>query len=105
AADPGRVLEFLRAGRSAMTLASRPGPAGAAGPLPMQTNYDEIAAQYQMAKRQPWRMHVEHFTFFELLGDLRGKSVLDLACGEGFVTRFLKLAGAARVLGVDLSEG
>src|SRR5262249_34945768 len=52
-----------------------------------------------------WRMHIEHFTFFELLGDLRGKSVLDLACGEGFFTRFLRHAGAGRVVGVDLSEG
>jgi ubiquinone/menaquinone biosynthesis C-methylase UbiE len=71
----------------------------------MQTDYDQIAAQYKRAKRQPWRLHIEHFTFFELLGDLRGKSVLDLACGEGYHTRFLKRAGAGRVLGVDQSEG
>jgi len=40
-----------------------------------------------------------------LLGDLRGKTVLDLACGEGFYTRFIKQRGAARVVGVDLSAG
>jgi ubiquinone/menaquinone biosynthesis C-methylase UbiE len=71
----------------------------------MQTNYDHIAAQYKQAKRQAWRMHIEHFTFFELLGNLHGKSVLDLACGEGFFTRFLKQAGASRVVGVDISAG
>lgn len=71
----------------------------------MTTNYDRIASQYQKAKRQPWRMHVEHFTLFERLGDLHGKSVLDLACGEGFYTRFFKQAGASRVVGVDLSAG
>jgi ubiquinone/menaquinone biosynthesis C-methylase UbiE len=71
----------------------------------MATAYDDIAGQYQNAKRQPWRMHIEHHTLFGLLGDLRGLSVLDLACGEGFFTRFLKQAGAARVVGVDLSEG
>jgi len=69
----------------------------------MATNYDLIADQYKRAKRQPWRMHVEHYTLFELLGDLRGKSVVDLACGEGFYTRFLRRAGASRVVGVDLS--
>lgn len=71
----------------------------------MTTNYDEIAEEYQRAKQQPWRLHLEHFTLFKLLGDLRGKSVLDLACGEGFYTRFLKRRGAARVVGVDISHG
>jgi toxoflavin synthase len=76
------------------------------GPEPeMHTDYDGIAAEYKRAKQQPWRMHVEHHTLFELLGDLSGKSVLDLACGEGFLTRFIKQAGASRVLGVDLSDG
>src|SRR5262249_48186740 len=71
----------------------------------MITNYDEIAAEYKRAKQQPWRLHLEHFTLFKLLGDLSGKSVLDLACGEGFYTRFIKRRGAARVVGVDLSHG
>src|SRR5438093_11706216 len=71
----------------------------------MTTNYDAIAAEYQRAKQQPWRLHLEHFTLFTLLGDLRGKSVLDLACGEGFYTRFIKQRGAARVVGVDRSAG
>lgn len=71
----------------------------------MTTNYDEIAAEYKHAKQQPWRLHLEHFTLFKLLGDVRGKSVLDLACGEGFYTRFIKRHGAARVVGVDLSQG
>src|SRR5262249_20063729 len=75
------------------------------GGRPMRTDYDQIAQQYKRAKQQPWRMHVEHYTLFGLLGDLSGRSVLDLACGEGFLTRFLKQAGARRVLGVDLSEG
>lgn len=69
----------------------------------MVTDYNLIAHEYRRCKQQPWRMHVEHFTVFELLGELAGKSVLDLACGEGFLTRFLRLRGAARVVGVDLS--
>lgn len=70
----------------------------------MTTDYNQIAAEYKKAKQQPWRMHVEHFTLFQLIGDLAGKSVLDLACGEGFYTRFLRRAGAARAVGVDVSE-
>jgi SAM-dependent methyltransferase len=71
----------------------------------MATNYDLIAGQYKKSKYHPWRLHIEHYTLFELLGDLRGKTVLDLACGEGFYTRFLRQAGAARAVGVDLSAG
>lgn len=71
----------------------------------MATDYDLIAAEYKRAKQQPWRMHVEYHTLFGLLGDLSGKSVLDLACGEGFYTRFLRRAGAGRTVGVDLSRG
>jgi len=71
----------------------------------MTTNYNEIAEEYKRAKQQPWRFHIEHFTLFKLLGDLSGKSVLDLACGEGFYTRFIKRRGAGRVVGVDISQG
>jgi toxoflavin synthase len=71
----------------------------------MTTNYNEIAEEYKRTKQQPWRLHLEHFTLFKLLGDLSGKSVLDLACGEGFYMRFIKRRGAARVVGVDISQG
>jgi ubiquinone/menaquinone biosynthesis C-methylase UbiE len=55
--------------------------------------------------QQPWRHYIECFTLFELIGDFKGKAVLDLACGEGYYTRQLKQRGAARVVGVDLSAG
>jgi ubiquinone/menaquinone biosynthesis C-methylase UbiE len=71
----------------------------------MATNYDPIAEQYKRAKLHPWRLHMEYYTLFELVGDLTGKSVLDLACGEGFHTRFLKQKGASKVVGVDVSAG
>ncbi len=71
----------------------------------MPTDYDAIAGQYQTAKRQAWRGHVEAFTFFRMLGDLTGKVVVDLACGEGHYTRMLPSLGACRVVGVDRSEG
>jgi ubiquinone/menaquinone biosynthesis C-methylase UbiE len=39
---------------------------------------------------------------FELIGDVKGNQVLDLACGEGYNTRIL--AKGAKVTGVDFSE-
>ena len=41
----------------------------------------------------------------EAIQPLSGRRVLDLGCGEGFVSRQIKVAGAAHVLGVDLSQG
>ena len=67
--------------------------------------YDSISREYRESKGLPFREHVERYTLFELLGDVRGKTVLDLACGDGFYTRRLKQAGAAAVTGVDVSEG
>ncbi len=71
----------------------------------MSTDYNAIAKEYQASKMLPWRKHVESYTFFQLAGDLANLSVLDLACGEGFYTRQIKLRGAAEVVGVDISEG
>ena len=71
----------------------------------MTTNYDPIAEQYKRSKQQPWRTHIEAFSLMELLGDPTGRSVLDVACGEGFYTRMIRRRGAAKVTGVDLSEG
>ncbi|MGD9645177.1 MAG: class I SAM-dependent methyltransferase [Pirellulales bacterium] len=67
-------------------------------------NQGQIAEQYQQAKEQPWRERTETYSFLKLIGDLRGKSVVDIACGEGHFTRLLRQAGAARVVGVDISE-
>lgn len=66
--------------------------------------YDAIAREYRESKRLPFREHVERYTLFELLGDIRGATVLDLACGDGFYTRLLKEAGAREVTGVDISQ-
>ncbi|MEQ8785602.1 MAG: methyltransferase domain-containing protein [Pirellulaceae bacterium] len=68
-------------------------------------DYDAIAEQYQRSKQQPWRVFIECFSLMELIGDPRGLNVLDVACGEGFYTRLMRQRGAARVTGVDLSEG
>jgi len=41
---------------------------------------------------------------FEAVGELNGRSVLDIGCGEGYCARELKRRGAGDYLGVDLSE-
>lgn len=71
----------------------------------MDTDYDQIAGQYKRAKLHPWRTHIERYTLLRLVGDVTGKAVIDLACGEGYYTRELRRRGAAPVVGVDLSRG
>ena len=65
--------------------------------------YDGIAKEYQASKQLPFRLHIEEHSLFTLLGDLQGKRVLDLACGEGIYTRKMKRHGAVTILGVDIS--
>jgi ubiquinone/menaquinone biosynthesis C-methylase UbiE len=70
----------------------------------MTTKYDQETSQrYQEAKEQPWRIRAELFSLMDLVGDVRGKKVIDLACGDGWLTRALRKAGASPVLGFDLS--
>ena len=56
------------------------------------------------AKSSPYRMFAERWIQSRLLGDLHGKRVLDLACGDGIGTRWLSSLGASEVVGVDVSE-
>ena len=70
----------------------------------MTTDYNQIASQYKKAKEQPWRIRTELYSMMNLIGDLTGKTVIDVACGEGWLTRELRKAGANKVVGVDISE-
>lgn len=70
---------------------------------PAESEYDAIAGAYKDSKQLSFRRFIEEYTFFEMLGDISGVKAIDLACGEGFYTRKLKLAGAGEVLGVDVS--
>jgi 2-polyprenyl-3-methyl-5-hydroxy-6-metoxy-1,4-benzoquinol methylase len=70
----------------------------------MSTDYNKISKEYQASKLQPWRKHIEAYSLFKLAGDLSNKNVLDLACGDGFYSRQLKLRGANNVEGVDVSK-
>ncbi|WP_424889295.1 class I SAM-dependent methyltransferase [Streptomyces sp. XH2] len=67
--------------------------------------YDDIGEAYEGFKSLPMARYPESGSFVRMLGDLSGRSVLDLACGTGFYTRQAKRLGAADVLGVDVSDG
>ena len=66
--------------------------------------YDAIADAYAESMRLPFRDAVEQQTLRELLGDVSGANALDMACGDGFYTRWLKRAGASQATGVDISS-
>ena len=73
-------------------------------PRQNEAEYDTIAGAYKDSKQLSFRKCIEEYTLFETLGDISGVKALDLACGDGFYTRKLKLAGAREVTGVDVSE-
>jgi SAM-dependent methyltransferase len=62
--------------------------------------------EHQLVRGSPgskmgWRDDAEIETVVERIGDVTGKTVLDLGCGPGAYTR--KLVAAARLIGVDFS--
>ncbi|MFD0413448.1 class I SAM-dependent methyltransferase [Streptomyces sp. NPDC127108] len=65
--------------------------------------YDEIGEAFEGFKALPLARYGEVPSFLAMVGDVRGKSVLDLASGTGFYSRELKRRGAAEVFGVDIS--
>lgn len=69
----------------------------------MTSSYDAIGERYAAVKRLPLARATEIPGVERLLGDPRGLSVLDLACGQGFYARRARQRGAATVVGVDLS--
>ncbi|WP_112262523.1 class I SAM-dependent methyltransferase [Lentzea terrae] len=62
--------------------------------------YDALGAIYERAKHIPTGL-AERATLLSAVGDLRGKSVLDVACGTGFYARLFHDLGATKVAGVD----
>ena len=74
----------------------------------VKQQYDEVQAdgRYEegMARMALYHHHCQDPVIFRTLGDIRGKSLLDLACGDGFYTRrFRTECGASPVMGIDLS--
>ncbi|MHA7962342.1 class I SAM-dependent methyltransferase [Streptomyces sp. L500] len=66
--------------------------------------YDGIGEAFEGFKSLPLTRYGEVPSLLGMVGDVSGRSVLDLACGTGFYSREFKRRGAADVLGVDISE-
>ncbi|MFZ5955108.1 MAG: class I SAM-dependent methyltransferase [Nanoarchaeota archaeon] len=67
--------------------------------------YDKIAQNYSdVQAKRPGKIYMYNPSLFNLLGNLKNKTVLDLACGDGVFSREIKLKGASEVLGVDISR-
>ena len=74
----------------------------------VKQKYDEVQGdgRYEegMARMAVYHRYCQDPVIFRALGDVRGKSLLDLACGDGFYTRrFRAECGADPVMGIDLS--
>ncbi|WP_196890157.1 class I SAM-dependent methyltransferase [Aureivirga sp. CE67] len=67
-------------------------------------HYDEIANEYKESKELSFRKVVEKYSINLMLGNIEGKDILDLACGEGIYSRMMKNEGAKSVFGVDISH-
>lgn len=65
--------------------------------------YDQIGEAFEGFKSLPLTRYGEVPSFLGLVGEVSGRSVLDLACGTGFYSREFKRRGATDVLGVDIS--
>ena len=75
----------------------------------VQDEYGAVVDEYMSLRSSPWVEHVELPTIAKLIeetssGTVRGKRVLDAACGDGLYTRFLRDMGAKKVVGLDLTE-
>ncbi|APR82870.1 Methyltransferase [Minicystis rosea] len=71
----------------------------------MDESYRDIADRYDRTfSTLSFRIPIEEHSILKQLGDVRGRSVLEVACGTGHYTRALLRRGAARVVGVDLSD-
>ena len=72
----------------------------------MSEQWDEAAeswTDFVLKGKDFYREEMNNPAFFKLVGNVKGKKTLDLACGEGSNTRILARKGA-KVAGVDFSE-
>lgn len=65
--------------------------------------YDLIGGRYsELSRTDSTKTYVQYPSALRLLGDIRGRSVLDIGCGDGFFTRMMARRGAM-VTGYDIS--
>lgn len=72
----------------------------------VRKKWDEAAdawVDFVRTGKDYYRDELNNPAMFELLGDVSGKKILDVACGEGYNTRIMAEKGA-HVTGIDFSE-
>lgn len=72
----------------------------------LSRKWDEASeswADFVREGKDYYREEMNNPATFRIVGNVRGKGVLDLSCGEGYNTRILAKRGA-KVVGVDFSE-
>lgn len=72
----------------------------------MPASWDEVAEDYHKTVGDTGDSYHRNYVnpiIFDILGDVKGQSILDLACGQGYLSRILIKKGA-KVTGVDISE-
>ncbi len=69
-----------------------------------QASYDSIGEYYEKFSNTVAQRQSELQDILNMVGEIQGKSVLDLACGYGYFGRELHRRGATKVVGVDISE-
>jgi ubiquinone/menaquinone biosynthesis C-methylase UbiE len=78
----------------------------AASPATKDTSWGKVAEWYDKHLEKTgdtYHEKVVHPNLLRMLGDIKGKQVLDLACGQGIFSRMLADKGA-NVIGVDLGK-
>jgi ubiquinone/menaquinone biosynthesis C-methylase UbiE len=72
---------------------------------PVKEVYDVHAPEYDKVSSCPQSIGLTHPLVFSMVGDVAGKSILDLACGTGLYLKAFSEAGAKESVGVDISDG
>jgi SAM-dependent methyltransferase len=69
------------------------------------SQFDALGDAYEQSANIAYREHSEHYSMRQAVGDVTGLTVLDLGCGTGLYTRRFSQWGAARAVGIEVSEG
>lgn len=67
-----------------------------------KTDFGKIADYADFVSTDPFRNGLHYPAVIEKIGDVEGKRILDVGCGDGFFTRMLAQKGA-RLVGYDIS--
>lgn len=75
-------------------------------PAPLKTSWGSVASWYDThleKNADTYHEKVVYPNLLRILGDIKGRKILDLACGQGQFTRMMRDRGA-HVTGVDISQ-